>query len=411
MGRRMSRFAHRVLVLAVLAGALAPAHGAAASGSFGDVPTSYWDYSAIMYVGQTNTWMQDYGSSTFKPTTLELRKQYAKALVLAYAPNEPTDPNIKFPDLPTSDPFYRYANVAVKLGWMPKWASGYWGPGKAVKTDAVDRAIVTAMGQFSSQIKGLAGIHQADGTKYSVSPYFPYVTLAHYLSLHYNHSDESLDLDLTTSVKRDEIAYTLWMSKNVASWKVYDSVMFNSVSLATVTGDKKDLTAYALNQMGFPYIYGGEWNKVTPTGYCCGAQPTGGMDCSGFVWWVIKKNEYGYDAAQYHASTYAGWSLLDRSSSQMAQYTPTHIGFSSLQPGDLMFFASNGGSTYADVDHVALYLGNNWIIHSASSNDGVVMDQVGSGYYYDTFVYGRRVIGVSGAAAPHAVDVTAGDSR
>jgi hypothetical protein len=26
-------------------------------------------------------------------------------------------------------------------------------------------------------------------------------------------------------------------------------------------------------------VWGGEWNTKTPSGYCCGAQPIGGMDC------------------------------------------------------------------------------------------------------------------------------------
>ena len=75
-----------------------------------------------------------------------------------------------------------------------------------------------------------------------------------------------------------------------------------------------------------------------------------------------------------------------------------------------MFFASNGGDTYSSVDHVGLYLGNNWMIHSASSNDGPVIDWVGSGYYYDKFVYGRRLIGVAASTRVTTEDIrVAGD--
>src|SRR5256885_17161832 len=111
----MRRLAFRFTVLlALLASAvLIPAQAALA---FTDVPTSYWDYTAITYVAQTHTWMQDYGTSTFKPTTNESRRLTARALVEAWAPNEPIDPSITFPDLPNTDSFYPYANVAGELG-------------------------------------------------------------------------------------------------------------------------------------------------------------------------------------------------------------------------------------------------------------------------------------------------------
>jgi hypothetical protein len=131
----------------------------------------------------------------------------------------------------------------------------------------------------------------------------------------------------------------------------------------------------------------------------------------------MKMVESGYNAAQFRS--YPGWSLLQRSSSDMAHNTTQPIAFADLRPGDLMFFASNGGNYWQDVDHVGIFLGNGWMIHSTGSNDGPLLDRTDSvqgHYYYDTFVFGRRLIGSKGAPAGQLSAVTAatlleGDTR
>lgn len=401
-------FGRVVLMFCVALAALIPAEAALAD--FTDVPSDYWDYDAIVYVAQTNKWMQDYGTSTFKPTLMMQREYVASALVKAYAPSEPIDPKITFPDLPSSDPFYPYANVAVKLGWIAKYSNGKFGPLDNLHVQKFDKAIVLAMGDFGDAIAGLKAIHQNGGTPYDVGTYFPYMQLAHWLGLHYNHGDESLDLNKDSSFGRDEAAYSLWAAKTISSWKISDASMFDDITLAKLdptkgqkNRDKASVTQFALDQLGFPYVWGGEWNTKSPSGYCCGSQPIGGMDCSGFTWWVMKKNEGNYNAAQYRPD-YAGWPLPERASADMASGTTNRIGFGSLKVGDLMFFAS--GSV---VDHVGIYLGLNWMIHSTGSSDGVALEWVGDGYYRDTFEYGRRLIGGPNGTPPHVIDVRTGD--
>ena len=377
-----------------------------AQAAFSDVPTSYWDYTAITYVAQTKDWMRDYGTSTFKPSTLELRQYVARALVKAFAPTEPIDTSIVIPDLPSSDPYYKYANVAIKLGWMPLWTSGNWAPTTVVKSDAVDKATILALSKkypsLTSAISGLRAIHPSGGSAYTVDANFPYFQLAHWFGFHYNHDDESMERMPKTQVRRDLMAYELWKAATMSSTTASGASIFNTIALGSSNGSAQQVAqqkvmAYGLLQVGIPYIWGGEWNAKTPTGYCCGAQSYGGMDCSGFVWWTEKKNESGYNAAQFHSS-YAAWSIPQRTSSTMAQSTSSKIAWGSLQVGDLMFFAGNGGSSYTDVDHVGIYAGNGWMIHSSGSNDGVALSKVTSGYFYDTFVWGRRIIPTSGLA-------------
>jgi hypothetical protein len=402
-----------LLALALLWVLLFPARQAHAA-DFTDVPPSHWAYTQITYVAKTNPWMADYGTGTFNPNSNELRKFWARTLVTIYAPNEPIDPNIHFKDLPDSDPFYPYANVATKLGWMPKYPSGAWSPNGPIQVSGFDKMLIWAMDVDQSIMTGLLNIHENDGDPYVVDVLFPYLQISRTLQFHYNHSDETQDIQASTYIQRDEAAYTLWKAKTLQAWQLDDLDRFKNISLGTLKASqiaKRAWTEYALSQVGrFPYIYGGEWNAASPPGYCCGTQPQAGMDCSGWVWWTMKKNENGYNSAQFR--TYAGWSIVQRSSSQMAQYAPAHITFGNLQIGDLMFFASNGGSNYTDVDHVGIYAGNSWMIHVGSSNDGPAIEWVADGYYFDTFVYGRRIIGVGAPEAPHgltAAELAGGD--
>ena len=48
----------------------------------------------------------------------------------------------------------------------------------------------------------------------------------------------------------------------------------------------------------------------------------------------------------------------------MAAQAPKHLTYGELDPGNLMFFASNGGNQADDVDHVGIYLGDGWMFHS-----------------------------------------------
>ena len=98
-------------------------------------------------------------------------------------------------------------------------------------------------------------------------------------------------------------------------------------------------------------------------------------------------NEDGYNAAQFRS--YGGWSLHERSSSQIAAATKTKLTWAQLGPGIVMLFSANGGRRPQDVTHVGIYLGNGWMMHSTGG--GPQLQWVGDGYYRDHFVWGRRL--------------------
>lgn len=381
-----------------------PQQAASAGDVFCDVSSSHWAAGAIAYVGRKHGWMRDFGSRCFKPKLRASRRLVASALVKAFAPNERT-PKVKFKDLKPSDKFYRYAAIAVKKGWIKTHGNGRFGPKDSIKVMTFDRALVLAKG-LARPARALAKIRTKNGHRFKVRDAFPYLQLAKTLALHYNHDDEGADLMPSSYIPRAEVAWALWRAKTENGSRLSNAHRFAKVAFPKLRERdktqlaKRRLIQFGLKYVGYPYWWGGEWDKRTPRGYCCGAQSHGGFDCSGFVWWVMKSPAQGYDNTR--TRPYRGWSLPERTSSTMARYTRSKVRFDNLRIGDLMFFASNGGSSWGSVDHVGIYAGNNWMIHSGSGNGGVALEWVAKGWYRDNFVYGRRLIGVSASQSlPH----------
>lgn len=121
-----------------------------------------------------------------------------------------------------------------------------------------------------------------------------------------------------------------------------------------VSDVRVDLVEYAKQFLGNPYVWGG-------------TSLTRGADCSGFVLSVFKK--YGV--------------TLSHSSRAQAN-EGTKISFSDMKPGDLVFY-SNGSGT---INHVAIYIGGNQVIHASSPKSGIKISQ----YNYRTPVKAVRVL-------------------
>jgi cell wall-associated NlpC family hydrolase len=128
-------------------------------------------------------------------------------------------------------------------------------------------------------------------------------------------------------------------------------------SAKTVSGGASDLISTAKEQIGVRYSWGGT--------------SRGGFDCSGFVQFVFSKH---------------GVSLPRTSISQSG--TGSKVAKSDLIPGDLVFFATRGGSR---VSHVGIYIGNGNFIHASSGGGHVRIDALSKDYYAKRYVGARRV--------------------
>jgi len=117
---------------------------------------------------------------------------------------------------------------------------------------------------------------------------------------------------------------------------------------------------YAKNFIGTPYRYGGsDLNK--------------GVDCSGFVYSVMKS--FGININRSSVGQSKNGNAIDKSE---------------LIPGDLVFF-SNGGAK--NIQHVGIYIGNGQFIHSASPNNkGVTINKLTDNYYAINYITARRVV-------------------
>ena len=118
-----------------------------------------------------------------------------------------------------------------------------------------------------------------------------------------------------------------------------------------------------------------------------GGQPRSGFDCSGLTWWLLRADDGAWRV--HPPRPYAGWSLPQRTSYDMAGQAPKRLKFADLKPGDIMFYDGDGNGT---VDHVDTYIGNGYSLDSSSTPGGVTIMWVGDGWYRDHFVWGRRVL-------------------
>jgi len=115
-----------------------------------------------------------------------------------------------------------------------------------------------------------------------------------------------------------------------------------------------DLLIRTLDWAGTPYCYGGSSKECT--------------DCSGFTS-NIYKTVYHKTIPRVSRDIYAN-------SMPIAKY--------SLYEGDLVFFATGGGTR---ITHVGIYLWDGYFAH-ASNSKGVTISNLRQGYYKKTFVSG-----------------------
>jgi probable lipoprotein NlpC len=184
----------------------------------------------------------------------------------------------------------------------------------------------------------------------------------HYKSLHL----KTIHVLLIASL----ITISCGSSKNVASGK---NTSTKSVSKAEnlrnleskfngkISRSVNEILKDAEKYLGAPYKFGGNTSS--------------GFDCSGFTLKVFEENDY----------------KLPRRSSDQAE-TGNKIDIKEVKPGDLLFFATAGGTR---VSHVGIVhdIGNNGevkFIH-ASTTKGVIISSLNEKYWNKAYLHAQRV--------------------
>jgi len=351
-----------------------------------------WAREAIDHVAGSRDWMRDYapkpdGTVPFKPSRLEPRRLFARAMVRAFAPDAMPDPGVLFTDLDPSSKFWRFASVAVSKGWMTRSPDGSFRPDDAVTTTQVHRALVLAVG-LRPAAKALNAIRYADGSRVPVPGHFGTTVMGMRLNLRYPSKYEDNDVLPTTPLSRSQVAYSLWKaSVQTDSTIRYLLDQHRSVVLPNMGPARRQIVEWGVRYVGYPYVWAGEWGLDSPAPSALGGQSIPGFDCSGLAWWVMRRNDsYAWQVAP--PRPYRGWSLPERSSATMAGATTSKVRYADLKPGDLMFYASGSA-----VDHVDVYVGNGWALDSSTSVAGVTLMWVGDDSWYQrSFVHGRRLL-------------------
>ena len=259
-------------------------------------------------------------------------------------------------------------------------------PDVAVTMAQLDLRLVQALGLGKAANEFTAGARAA-GLK--VPSRFGTEVVARLLGLRTNHPAQldSIELLPNDRATRAEAAYSAAQILHFSGWEAAGvQSLADSFALPQLSSWQTEILDTAVARIGMPYIWGGT-SDGPETEF--GIPSRGGYDCSGFVWRVYKLQSY--PGGEALASTLQG-----RTTYQMSGEVPRseRIGFAKLQPADVIFFGARGPrSQPSEVDHMGIYIGNGWFIHS--SDYGVALATL-DGWYHREFAWGRRPLAEAG---------------
>jgi cell wall-associated NlpC family hydrolase len=125
--------------------------------------------------------------------------------------------------------------------------------------------------------------------------------------------------------------------------------------------EAEDVLFRALGLVGTPYRWGGN-------------TPDSGFDCSGLISYVYRD--------------VTGISL-PRTTREMISMQAANVGKEGLQTGDLIFFATNGGS---QVSHAGIYVGEGRFVHAPATGGTVKLDSLSKAYWQKAYLSAKRVL-------------------
>ncbi|MHB8894182.1 MAG: DUF5719 family protein [Candidatus Geothermincolia bacterium] len=311
---------------------------------------------AIDYVSSKG-YMNGGADGNFYPNDPVNRIDYACSVVKLFKKaGENPDPAIQFSDLPQTDPLFKYANLAVKHGYMSPYPDGTFK--KAEPQSA------------ASALAGLVqGLELGDQATFA-SNYWP--SGPSYLGVSIVANDLHLkfrDTRIwpTMAYPRGEMAYSLQVAEQPDSWRVdyvKDNLDWMRCQRPLVGPEREKALEAAFSKVGYPYVWGGE------------SDSEGGYDCSGLTYYVQQ--------------SVLGHPMMRVADDQAKDGRYAAVAMENLLPGDPVFFYKDPAqSDY--VGHAGMYIGRGLFIHSTGSNAGVSVDRLAD-YYADHFAGGKRVI-------------------
>ncbi len=257
-----------------------------------------------------------------------------------------------------------------------------FGPNGQVSTRAAEVAIVRIFG-LGAEVHALDTLHTENGTRLSVPPAFGQEVLAAELGLRYNYPSryDNLEVGPGAPMPLANLTGMIDAAVNLSSWRLGSVTDFTTIVLPNMTAHQRTVVAAALAEVGMPYVWGG----TSPNPQTLfGARVAGGFDCSGLVWW-------SYKLSGAAASIGLGRDLRGRTADAMAWENPSEkVAVAKLKVGDLVFFGPAGPhSPRGSISHMAISLGNGWVVQSTGSRGGVSLTHL-IGYWDSAVAWGRR---------------------
>lgn len=132
----------------------------------------------------------------------------------------------------------------------------------------------------------------------------------------------------------------------------------NNTQESAPQGSAASVVEFVRSQVGKAYVFG----SVGPNAY----------DCSSLVMAAYKR--IGISLPHYSVSQY-GYGYA--------------VSMNNLQPGDLLFYTTNGTG---NISHVGVYIGDGMMVHASSPSVGVIMTNIYQNWYQSRFIGARRLI-------------------
>jgi hypothetical protein len=259
-------------------------------------------------------------------------------------------------------------------------------PSARVSVWAAHLLVVRALG-LERERRGLQRLATADGTRLRLPRNFAGEVLVRELGLVPNYPTEldRLERSRREPIRLADIAYLAARASELSAWNLDRMSRYRELTLPDMSPARRALVEAALAQVGRPYVWGGDWpGPRSPWG----AQAVGGFDCSGLVWWSFK-------GAAGSRQMEVGTGLLGRTADDMAFERPRQrIPAQQARPADLVFFGPSGPrSRRGTISHMAIALGDGWIVHSAGSRGGPSVSHLDA-YWPSATAFARRLPGI-----------------
>ena len=297
---------HILILTALTAATVIVLAAPALAKSYTDVPKSHWAYSSISSVTNRTVdghrLLDDY-AELFRPERAITRELLARSIVLASGHYGENITPVDIADVPKGYRYYTVIQMAVHQGYMAVDKAGNFRPTERVAAASAELVMTRWLKErYSSYDWSLLSTLVPSrwkpnaGWTTGAPSYLPAVVASRQLELRYNHSRDGDGHEALPGepIDRAEIAYMFDRAYKVgSSWQLYGLAGFKDITFPALSDRQKQVAKFALKWIGYPYVWAGEY--PTPDSPY-GTQKSGGFDCSGFVFYVMKMH-FGYAAS------------------------------------------------------------------------------------------------------------------